>query len=346
MEFLCGMSFSQQVSFHVLSLHLGICGSHWTGTLHSQGLVNSDLFLQQKVASLPLFAGYTKSWIREQPMFWTLTLLISSCLWQSIAIGPAWSWWILAVLPLERKAQVAILGMASLKERLLAIRRILAIITQKMNSRQEMANNAQGDNWVSPVWRLLEAPVCFWVAGGDRCPSSSLLFVKCLSVMWYIRQRPNTNFLTHSKSARGTLALFKVSLNPQWKVQWGAPWENLFRAGISRVQPTTSMGHTHTVDMWCRCWRWWHSKLVSWDGRWSTCVPAARQWVRATLSSGSRSIRIQARQKQTWALLAAVNSFVNESLSSLSPHEVIITGQSCVGVSCPAIIPGVVNCMS
>ncbi|XP_041511651.1 LON peptidase N-terminal domain and RING finger protein 2 [Microtus oregoni] len=65
---------------------------------------------------------------------------------QSTAIGPAWSWWILAVLPLERKAQVAILGMASLKERLLAIRRILAIITQKMNSRQEMANNAQGDN--------------------------------------------------------------------------------------------------------------------------------------------------------------------------------------------------------
>ncbi|XP_005360017.1 LON peptidase N-terminal domain and RING finger protein 2 [Microtus ochrogaster] len=65
---------------------------------------------------------------------------------QSTAIGPAWSWWILAVLPLERKAQVAILGMPSLKERLLAIRRILAIITQKMNSRQEMANNAQGDN--------------------------------------------------------------------------------------------------------------------------------------------------------------------------------------------------------
>ncbi|XP_057607396.1 LON peptidase N-terminal domain and RING finger protein 2 [Chionomys nivalis] len=65
---------------------------------------------------------------------------------QSSSIGPAWSWWILAVLPLERKAQMAVLGMASLKERLLAIRRILAIITQKMNSRQEMANNAQGDN--------------------------------------------------------------------------------------------------------------------------------------------------------------------------------------------------------
>ncbi|KAK7828458.1 hypothetical protein U0070_008967 [Myodes glareolus] len=65
---------------------------------------------------------------------------------QSNSSGPAWSWWILAVLPLERKAQLAVLGMASLKERLLAIRRILVIITRKMNSRQEMANNAQRDN--------------------------------------------------------------------------------------------------------------------------------------------------------------------------------------------------------
>lgn len=42
-EFLWGTSFSQQVSFHVLSLHLGKCGSHLTGILHSQGLMNSDL---------------------------------------------------------------------------------------------------------------------------------------------------------------------------------------------------------------------------------------------------------------------------------------------------------------
>ncbi|XP_052049146.1 LON peptidase N-terminal domain and RING finger protein 2 [Apodemus sylvaticus] len=65
---------------------------------------------------------------------------------QSNSSGPAWSWWILAVLPLERKAQLAILGMASLKERLLAIRRILVIITRKLNSRQETANNTQRDN--------------------------------------------------------------------------------------------------------------------------------------------------------------------------------------------------------
>ncbi|XP_062934381.1 LON peptidase N-terminal domain and RING finger protein 2 [Cynocephalus volans] len=65
---------------------------------------------------------------------------------QSNPSGPAWSWWILAVLPLERKAQLAILGMTLLKERLLAIRRILVIITRKMNSRQELLNNRERKN--------------------------------------------------------------------------------------------------------------------------------------------------------------------------------------------------------
>ncbi|XP_012875158.1 PREDICTED: LON peptidase N-terminal domain and RING finger protein 2 [Dipodomys ordii] len=65
---------------------------------------------------------------------------------QSNPSGPAWSWWILAVLPLERKAQLAILGMTSLKERLLAIRRILVIITRKMNNRQEVAPNKERNN--------------------------------------------------------------------------------------------------------------------------------------------------------------------------------------------------------
>ncbi|EPY75727.1 hypothetical protein CB1_001577022 [Camelus ferus] len=60
--------------------------------------------------------------------------------------GPAWSWWILAVLPLERKAQLAILGMVSLKDRLLAIRRILVIITRKMNSRQELVTSRERNN--------------------------------------------------------------------------------------------------------------------------------------------------------------------------------------------------------
>ncbi|KAM5253176.1 LOW QUALITY PROTEIN: LON peptidase N-terminal domain and RING finger protein 2 [Hipposideros larvatus] len=65
---------------------------------------------------------------------------------QSNPSGPAWSWWILAVLPLERKAQLAILGMTSLKERLLTIRRILVIITRKMNSQQELVNSRERNN--------------------------------------------------------------------------------------------------------------------------------------------------------------------------------------------------------
>lgn len=62
---------------------------------------------------------------------------------QSNPSGPAWSWWMLAVLPLAQKAQLATLGMISLKERLLAIARILVIITRKMNSRQELINSKE-----------------------------------------------------------------------------------------------------------------------------------------------------------------------------------------------------------
>ncbi|OCT67577.1 LON peptidase N-terminal domain and RING finger protein 3 isoform X2 [Xenopus laevis] len=39
--------------------------------------------------------------------------------------GPAWCWWILAVLPLESRAQLPFLSMTSLKDRLTGIRRVL-----------------------------------------------------------------------------------------------------------------------------------------------------------------------------------------------------------------------------
>ncbi|KAI5125305.1 Lon Peptidase N-Terminal Domain And Ring Finger Protein 2 [Manis pentadactyla] len=65
---------------------------------------------------------------------------------KSNASGPAWSWRVLAVLPLERKAQLAILGMTSLREHLLAIRRILVIITHKMNSQQELGDSRARNN--------------------------------------------------------------------------------------------------------------------------------------------------------------------------------------------------------
>ncbi|KAI5090085.1 LON peptidase N-terminal domain and RING finger protein 2 [Silurus meridionalis] len=45
--------------------------------------------------------------------------------------GPAWCWWLLAVLPLENKAQLTILAMTSLKDRLIAIRRVLIFVSRK-----------------------------------------------------------------------------------------------------------------------------------------------------------------------------------------------------------------------
>ncbi|XP_010878373.2 LON peptidase N-terminal domain and RING finger protein 2 [Esox lucius] len=45
--------------------------------------------------------------------------------------GPAWAWWLLAVLPLDSRAQLTILAMTSLKERLIAIRRVLIFVTRK-----------------------------------------------------------------------------------------------------------------------------------------------------------------------------------------------------------------------
>ncbi|TSK17847.1 LON peptidase N-terminal domain and RING finger protein 2 [Bagarius yarrelli] len=50
---------------------------------------------------------------------------------QGNASGPAWCWWLLAVLPLENKAQLTILSMTSLKDRLIAIRRVLIFVTRK-----------------------------------------------------------------------------------------------------------------------------------------------------------------------------------------------------------------------
>ncbi|XP_053295682.1 LON peptidase N-terminal domain and RING finger protein 2 [Pleuronectes platessa] len=50
---------------------------------------------------------------------------------QGSPCGPAWCWWLLAVLPLENRAQLTILSMTSLKERLIAIRRVLIFVTRK-----------------------------------------------------------------------------------------------------------------------------------------------------------------------------------------------------------------------
>ncbi|XP_077473441.1 LON peptidase N-terminal domain and RING finger protein 2-like [Stigmatopora argus] len=50
---------------------------------------------------------------------------------QASGSGPAWCWWLLAVLPLENRAQLTILSMNSLKERLLAIRKVLIFVMRR-----------------------------------------------------------------------------------------------------------------------------------------------------------------------------------------------------------------------
>ena len=50
--------------------------------------------------------------------------------------GPAWVWWELAVLPLDPRAQLALLAMTSLRERLLGIRRVLQFVKQRAGVRQ------------------------------------------------------------------------------------------------------------------------------------------------------------------------------------------------------------------
>lgn len=84
-----------------------------------------------------------------------LLLIIWSCsricfwagfhvLLQASPSGPAWCWWLLAVLPLENRAQLTILAMTSLKDRLIAIRRVLIFVTRK---RPRWSSRASADMW-------------------------------------------------------------------------------------------------------------------------------------------------------------------------------------------------------
>lgn len=63
---------------------------------------------------------------------------------QASPSGPAWCWWLLAVLPLENRAQLTILAMTSLKDRLIAIRRVLIFVTRK---RPRWSSSALADVW-------------------------------------------------------------------------------------------------------------------------------------------------------------------------------------------------------
>uniref|UniRef100_A0A8C7PUA6 LON peptidase N-terminal domain and RING finger protein 3 n=1 Tax=Oncorhynchus mykiss TaxID=8022 RepID=A0A8C7PUA6_ONCMY len=54
---------------------------------------------------------------------------------QASANGPSWCWWLLAVLPLEGRAQLPFLALTSLKDRLSGIRRILLFMSRNRSSR-------------------------------------------------------------------------------------------------------------------------------------------------------------------------------------------------------------------
>ena len=45
--------------------------------------------------------------------------------------GPSWAWWLVAILPLNPRAQLAIVAMTSLKERLVALNHFLSYIKKK-----------------------------------------------------------------------------------------------------------------------------------------------------------------------------------------------------------------------
>ncbi|CAG7835956.1 unnamed protein product [Allacma fusca] len=48
--------------------------------------------------------------------------------WMESTEGPAWTWWLLAILPLDTKAQLAILSMNSLEKRLESIQKVLRYV--------------------------------------------------------------------------------------------------------------------------------------------------------------------------------------------------------------------------
>nr|XP_046176120.1 LON peptidase N-terminal domain and RING finger protein 2-like isoform X2 [Oncorhynchus gorbuscha] len=61
---------------------------------------------------------------------------------QGSVSGPAWCWWLLAVLPLEKRAQLSILAMTTLRERLSTTRRVLSLVTRKHPPTRQTSSSA------------------------------------------------------------------------------------------------------------------------------------------------------------------------------------------------------------
>lgn len=72
----------------------------------------------------------------------------------SLTNGPSWAWWYTAILPLSPRAQLAMLAMTSLKERLLALRRVLNYVKLKASHMSQWLVVA----WLQPI---VERPALF-----------------------------------------------------------------------------------------------------------------------------------------------------------------------------------------
>jgi len=51
--------------------------------------------------------------------------------WVSLANGPAWLWWLVAILPLTPKDQLVLLSMKDLQKRLEAVQRVVEYVRRR-----------------------------------------------------------------------------------------------------------------------------------------------------------------------------------------------------------------------
>lgn len=76
--------------------------------------------------------------------------------WMSMPDGPAWTWWVLAILPLGQNLQVGILATTSLEKRLRAIDKTLDHMQRQLSASSTSASSSQDAPGVSSSTQSLE----------------------------------------------------------------------------------------------------------------------------------------------------------------------------------------------